>query len=323
MEINTPEIYDPSHLSPEELDCIKRMVEARQAGVEDAVEDDPIARGLVNGYIMTTIGQSVEEPGYEKMSGGEKVESSDKADTGTDSLERNKAKLFELVSMESFNLALAAAKELDPKLQLPDDARVQIIEKIIQLSPERVQEICGEMQKPTLIIIPANTFEKKIKQMNKNTHYENQNGAYVADGSDEPFRKVVTIDKVRVCIVEGIPHPKQQEDAPLALGKRRIHEIERLASKNMKLAGVHGVATLLQQSLIEAEQTGDNGKIVDNWEDGNETETILNPEELTDSPYVAYARFLSNLRQARFSYYIPYFEGDNIRGRALVQVLEF
>ncbi|MFO7672173.1 MAG: hypothetical protein R6V74_00535 [Lutibacter sp.] len=65
MEINTPEVYDPSHLSKEELDCVKRMAEAKQAGVEDAVDDDPIARGLVNGYIMTTIGQSVDEPGYD------------------------------------------------------------------------------------------------------------------------------------------------------------------------------------------------------------------------------------------------------------------
>lgn len=65
MEINTPEIYDPSHLSSEELDCVRRMAEASQAGMEDAVEDDPIARGLVNGYIMTTIGQSVEDPGHQ------------------------------------------------------------------------------------------------------------------------------------------------------------------------------------------------------------------------------------------------------------------
>lgn len=68
MEINTPEVYDPSHLSPEEVDCVKRMAEAKQAGIEDAVDDDPIARGFVNGYIMSTIGQSLDEPEYDDKS---------------------------------------------------------------------------------------------------------------------------------------------------------------------------------------------------------------------------------------------------------------
>ena len=64
MEINSDEIYDPSHLSDEEQICIRNMIAAREAGVSGAVDDDPIVRGLVNGRIMDTICQSVEEPGY-------------------------------------------------------------------------------------------------------------------------------------------------------------------------------------------------------------------------------------------------------------------
>jgi hypothetical protein len=64
MEINTSEIYDPRHLSLKDQDCIKNMAEAKRAGVDDPIEDDFLARGLVNGYILLTLGQNIDEPGY-------------------------------------------------------------------------------------------------------------------------------------------------------------------------------------------------------------------------------------------------------------------
>jgi len=334
--IRLVEVSDPGHLLyDEDRILLNWMLVLQKARLEHLISNeyltadgslipDATPSSMVQGALL---GGFISEPGYDDKpvsnTKGKIVPQFEKVDTGTVLEEENLAKLLEVVSKEKFNLALAAAIELDPELQLPEYTHVRILNEINNLSPERVQEICEEMQKPTLVIIPANSFEGKINQMNKNMHYKYQDVAYVADGLDSPFKKVVTIDKVKVCIVEGIAHSKQQEDATLAIGRRREHEIERLAEKNMKLAGAHAVATLLQQSLIESEQTGDNGKIVDNWEEGYGTVTILNPEELADSFFIACASFLSHSRRASFSYGDPGDGNDFICGRASVQILEF
>lgn len=303
MEINTPEIYDPSHLSKEELDCVKRMAEAKQAGVENAVDDDPIARGLVNGYIMSTIGQSADEPGYDDKS----VELSELPEA-----------LQEALTEERFVLAIKAAKEMDPNIDIPDDLRDRFLAELSNLSPERLQEICDEMQKPTLNIVPANSFEEKIAQMDRNKHYDSQNDTYVAQGDDEPYSDVKSPNKVRVCLDDGMPKPKQAEGAPFKLEARRRFEAKRTGDKNMDFVGPHRMASLLQQSLIEAEETGNTSKIVD-----FETITVLNPTNLTNSKYVAYANIDPRYRRADFYSYDPDAGVDSLRGRASVQVLEF
>jgi len=65
MKINTPEIYDPNHLPDDLQDEIAKLATAKQAGVDNVCKDDPIERGLVNGYILSTISQNVAEPGYD------------------------------------------------------------------------------------------------------------------------------------------------------------------------------------------------------------------------------------------------------------------
>ncbi len=64
MKINTPEIYDPSHLPDDLQEEIAKLATTatRQAGVDDVCKDDPIERGLVNAHILNTIGQNVSEP---------------------------------------------------------------------------------------------------------------------------------------------------------------------------------------------------------------------------------------------------------------------
>lgn len=320
MEINAPEIYDPGHLSPEELDCIKEMEKAKRFRVEDAVDDDPIVRGLVNGYIMGTIGQSVGEPDYEEVANTQDFE---QFINGLNLPERDKVKLIEAINEENFNEAVATAKEIDPNCKIPSDAYARIVRKLMQYIPERLKEICDEMQKPALIVVPANSFDEKIRNMDENRHYGNQDGAYVAQGSDEPYDSVEKVDNVKVCIVDGVVHPKQREDAPTGLEARRKYEIERLDKKEMELVGVNRMVTLIQQLLREAERTGDNNKIIDNWESGNGTATILNPKSLMDSQFVAFSFFDSRDCRVGFSSNVPERDSDFIRGRASVQVLEF
>lgn len=303
MEINTPEVYDPSHLSEEELDCKKRMAEAGKAGVEDAVDDDPIARGLVNGYIMNTIGQSLDEPGYDDKT----VESSEFP-----------KELQEVLTEEKFELAVKTAKEMDPELEIPEDLRGRFLAELRSWGPERLAEICSEMEKPTINIVSANSFEDKVAQMDRNKHFDGQDEVFVAQGGDEPYRGVKSPKKARVCLDDGMPKPKQIDNAPISLKPRRKFEAERTSKKSMDFVGPHRMASLLQQSLIEAELTGDKGKIID-----FETVTVLNPKNLINSQYVACADFGPNLRRVNFGSRFPYAEYVNVRGRASVQVLEF
>jgi hypothetical protein len=235
-------------------------------------------------------------------------------------------KLSEMLSVDSFNSALIAAMELDLNLQIPYDAYSKIMAELKQLSPEEIDAICEEMQKPTLIIVPANEFHEKIKQLNENKHYEDQNNTSVSGNLyNVPVGKTGKINKTKVRIVEGIPHPKQHEGSPITLctlGLRKEYEIERLNKKNMDLIDPHSYITLLQKSLIEVENTGDNCEIVDYCDTKTGTATILNFEN-SKTKDVTCGYFYSYFHRAYFRSNMPSFENDYIRGRALVEVLEF
>ena len=227
-------------------------------------------------------------------------------------------RLLEAVSEERFELAVKAAKELDPELKIPENLRDQVLTELSKLSPERVAEICSEMEKPILNIVSPNSFNAKVAQMNKNKHRDGQNDVFVAKGYYEPYGNVKSPNKVRVYLDDAMPKPAQKEDAPFALEARRKYELKRTSDKGLDLVGIHRFACLIQQSLIEAEETGDKSKIID-----FETVTVLNPRSLTDSKYVACAYFGPDSREVNFTSSGLGNGSDAFRGRASVQVLEF
>ncbi len=65
QNIRTDELYDPGHLSKEDIDQLYNILEAKKAGVENAIDDDPIVRGLINAHLLNTINQRVIEPEYD------------------------------------------------------------------------------------------------------------------------------------------------------------------------------------------------------------------------------------------------------------------
>jgi len=226
--------------------------------------------------------------------------------------------LQEALTEEKFRLAIETAKQMDPDKDIPEDLRERYLAELNSWSPERIAEVLSEMEKPTLNIVTANSFEEKVAQMNRNKHYEDQNDVYVAQGDDEPYHAVKSPKKARAYLDDGMPKKKQIKGAPITLEARREFELKRTGDKNLDLVGPHRSASLIQQSLIEAEQTGDNSKIID-----FDTATVLNPKNLTGSKFVAYADFPPDSREVRFDSYNPYYEDGSIRGRASVQVLEF
>ena len=335
------EVSDPGHLLyAEDRKLLQIMVDAQKAELGYIISDeytdadgntypDATSSSMITGALL---GESMNEPGYDQESADETVSEANNYETFIDGLDLSdleKAKLIEMVSEENYREAVATAKEMDPNCEIPSNLREKFIKELMTYSLEEFREICDECEKPRFAIVPANEFKDKVENMDTNKHYVSQDGksqrdVLVVEEKDEPYSNVRKVDTVRVGIIDRIPHPKQRKGAPIKLEARKKHEIERFSGKKkMDFAGPHIMATSYQQSLREAKRTGDNSVIIDNWEDGSGTVTILNPENLTDSRFVAYASFRSRDRRVRFFSSSPNGESGHLRGRAWVQVLEF
>jgi len=219
---------------------------------------------------------------------------------------------------------MEAAKELKAS-KIPTKA--QILKELMKWTPEQLKNICETQEQPRVVIESDQSFDDQIAAMNENKHYTAQNGdeqddAYVSPANDTPYKNIPKSQKVKISITDGVVHPAQLKGVSARLGERRSHLTKEYAKKGMRLAGWGKMAALYQMSLMEAKETGDNGKIIDNWETGDGTETILEQEALTKSALVAYSDFYSRTRKVGFFAFGPGNEDEYARGRASVQVLE-
>jgi hypothetical protein len=233
-------------------------------------------------------------------------------------------KLKEMVSDYNYQKAVEAAKELKAS-KIPTKA--QILKELIKWTPEQLKNICETQEQPRVVIESDQSFDDQIAAMNENKHYTARNGnsqsdAYVSLANDTPYTNIPKSQKVKISITDGVIHPEQLKGVSARLGERRRRLTKEYAKKGMKLAGWGKMAALYQMSLMEAKETGDNGKIIDNCETGSGTVTILEQEALTKTALVAYSYFRSGSRQVAFNAYDPEFGNERARGRASVQVLE-
>lgn len=239
--------------------------------------------------------------------------------------ETDTAKLKEMMSEANYVSAVETAKEMKAS-RIPTYG--QIVAELTTFTPERLRDICEMMEKPKLQIVSDQSFDENIAAMNANKHYTSasgrpQEGAHVYRGSDSPYNRLSRPSKGKVSIVDGVVHPKQLTGVSTKLGARRTHLTQTYTDKGMRNVDKDEMATLLQQSLREAKAANDNSLIVDNWESGTGTVTILDPDSLTESTLVACASFNSHDRRADFDAYDPEGEVAGARGRASVQVMEF
>lgn len=234
--------------------------------------------------------------------------------------EEDAKKLKEMVSDEKYQKAVIAAQELHPTCVIPSKA--QILAELMIWSPNKLSEICKMQAKPRVVIETNNSFDEQVAGMNEHKHYENQYDAYINRDTDSPYLNAPKSKKVVVSITDGEVHPPQLKGVSAKLGERRAHVTKEYAKKGHKLPSKGAMAALYQMSLKEAEESGDNSQIIDNWETDNGTITLLDPSTLTKSALVAYSNFLSRNLQVEFIADIPDLEGDRARGRASVQVLE-
>lgn len=234
-------------------------------------------------------------------------------------------KLKEMVSDANYQKAVEAAQELDSKSAIPSKA--QILEELMKWDKKKLKEICEIQVKPRVVIETNNSFDEQVDAMNEHKRYTAQDGqtqddAYVNRGTDSPYINAPKSKKVVVSITDGEVHPPQLKGVSAKLGERRANVTKEYAKKGHKLPSKGAMAALYQMSLKEAEESGDNSQIIDNWEDGDGTVTLLDPSSLTKSALVAYSDFNFYYRQVVFGADSPDIGNDGARGRASVQVLE-
>lgn len=91
MKVNTPEIYDPTHLPNDLQQEIAKLAAVKQAGVDDVCRDDPIERGLVNALIFNTIGLNVFELKYNDSEADRQEENIEKRELTSEEAEKTLA----------------------------------------------------------------------------------------------------------------------------------------------------------------------------------------------------------------------------------------
>lgn len=238
-------------------------------------------------------------------------------------------KLKEMMSEANYVIAVETAKELKAS-KIPTYEQIAI--ELMTYTPERLREICEIMEKPELVIESDQSFGDIVAAMDNNKHYtatddQPQENTYVNRESNSPYLNLKKPGKVKVRIVDGVPHPKQLQRVSAQLDERRDHLTAKYSAKKMQHISPNGNAALLQQSMKRAKAAGDNSLIVDNWErwtqyDEPGTFTFIEPGELTESTLIACSNFDSDIHRANFYAHVPSNEFDYTRGRASMQVLE-
>jgi|GEM_PF-4971075 len=315
LKKSAEELANPE-LTPEEVDEISHT----RRRVAQAMQIAKAPRGAK--------GKSLREA---TQTGGRPEAGSDELDAkyqefieGMGLSDKDTKKLKEMVSDANYQKAVEAAKELKAS-RIPTKA--QILTELMKWKPEQLKDICEMQELPRVVIESDKSFDDQVAGMDAHKHYTAQNGkpqedAYVYEGEKSPYRNISKSQKVKISITDGVVHPAQLKGVSTGLGARRKYLAEKYAEKKMKHASKGAMAALTQMSLLEAKETGDNNKIIDNWESGDGTATILDPDTLTESALVACSYFFSDLRRVVFSANSPELADGDVRGRASVQVLE-
>ena len=314
LEMSGEEIVNPD-LTPEEVDKIAHT----RKRVAQAMHIAKVPRGVK--------GKSLREVALQGKTEVKNTETELKYQEFIESLglsDKDAEKLKEMVSDAYYQKAVEAAKELKAS-RIPSKA--QILTELMKWKPEQLKDICEMQEKPRVVIESDKSFDDQVAGMDEHKHYTSGNGApqedaYVNKEAASPYRNIPKSQKVKISITDGVVHPAQLKGVSTALGARRKYLAEKYAEKKMKHASKGVMAVLTQMSLLEAKETGDNNKIIDNWESGDGTVTILDPDTLTKSALVAFSFFYSPDRRVDFFANFPEYVLGNARGRASVQVLE-
>ena len=237
----------------------------------------------------------------------------------TNEAKENLKKMF-----EGYDEAVDTAKEIHPQVQIKTLA--EVYKGFAKLGIEKIKEI-GAFEKPTLLVIPNNSFMEKIAAMDANKKYENQAETSVWTDRGSPFESVTTKAETVISIVDGEPHmphiPGIASDS--RYDARKTGFKAHFAKKGMRLINANEAVMLQQLSLRDYKLNGeDTSRIVD-YCDGNSADTYscLDDTDLTNTAGVACAYFGAGNRRVNFHANPPAYEGVYLRGRPSVQVMAY
>jgi MoxR-like ATPase len=299
------------------------------SGEQEVLDEDPLAddseaeAGIRNvfGEIKGMLGGTAEV-----VSNPTDISAMKKVIDGYNLPPQSKEKLKEM--FEGYDEALATARELDPNVKTKSFA--EFCTAFFAFGINKIKEI-AEFGRPMVLVTPKNSFLDKKAGMDRNKKYvdaagQQQDDAYHFEDENSPYKNVAIPAKTEISIVDGSTH---MPHIPGISSNSRFDERKRLfkdhyAKKGMRLINVHEYAALLQRSLREYQQNGnDVSKIVDFYQNSNDTVTCLDDTYLTNCALVAFGDFYSINRRADFSADRPAFAGVHLRGRSSVQVLEY
>ena len=296
-ELGIEFVADPGHLDAADRDMLDRMIAAHQARVKLPDDYDATITANVNGAILKSIGESLAEPGYEYETSAKGFEQY-LNDADEQFSRQSLFWLKDMVSRDNFSIAVQTLKELSPESEIPQNAYQQILERLMQLTPARLKEICDEIEVPVIILVPGNTFDEKIAAMDKNRHHNTlQNPAEV-----DPHllrRAQIKSDRIRVCIIDGKSWFHSEYENPKTTVKEAlISALKRLSRKQMQPVGPNEIAALYQFSLISSQNLSNQYpseggiRLVDHHRsDIDSNITILNFEDPDIYPDISFAYY--------------------------------
>jgi len=246
--------------------------------------------------------------------------------------EKQRNKIEKLMSQESYDLACAAAKELDRRTKLP--TRIEIIAKFMDLDQVMIKDIADVMEEPTLVITPAKSFVLLKNALDvKNKDRLRKSGKFRSDYDWSP-----AANSTSVSFVDASPRIKT---IPITRVDKTPAEQLRLYEKYyrsycMRLITDREYLVAMHQSLMrdaaakEANERDSRRNILDfSYEQNprNADYTLFNQEYHRDIKYVASGRCEYNLTLSNFRPSLilnmsrPDAESLNYRGRASLPLI--
>jgi hypothetical protein len=229
-------------------------------------------------------------------------------------------KLNEMI--DGYAEAVETAQELHRNVEIKPLSAVW--RAVAEIAPEIIKDIAC-FEKPTLLVVPKNSFAEKVRAMNAHKKYPGHQNDVACIGTS--YNNVGFPKHTSISIIDGanqIPHLSAIEPVS-PWGVRKEFFKKYLQQKNLRLINVHEYALLQQLSLRNFQNShGNTNLLIDFLPFPSNTTTCLDDEYLVSSPdEIAQAYFNWENCNVRFSYGNPSENVPCLRARPAITILEY
>ena len=226
--------------------------------------------------------------------------------------------------------AAESARDLDPLITVPPNS--VFLEHIHSLPLKMLLKIAN-FGKPTILVVPNNSFQEKIDNMNKFKPYSDpstkakQQNINLDLGWDSPYELHERLAKNTISITDGQAHMPDIDgiDPDTSWWDLRDAFQAYFKQKGLRLINVPEGAALMHQSMRNYANNGqDISKIVDYISPENATMSCFSRSHLLNSSgEVAYFCFSSGNRQISFNSDGPSHRSALLKGRPVLELFSY